>query len=244
MELVHGFILKKNIIGEDNLSILFFTKEVGKISVFVPHGKKSKRRFMGKLELLKELELKIHETKNKNLILEEAKVINDHTALSRKLDKFFSYCYCLELIDRTVQFFQRESNLYLLLKKYLSYIEEHNSLVSTIRFQNSFLKLVGWYPELSRCNLCKRKTTELKVDIYLLPEFNGIVCKNCYNKDRINRVSLEEVEFLLNPKDNLDRDKGLNLFYVLNNFIEFHLERELSTFKITYECLKKVRDDT
>lgn len=242
---VHGFLLKKLNPKEDDVTISILTLEKGVLYIWIPHGKKSQKRGGRQIEFLKELELTIHISPNQKYILREARIINDYTELSHDLSAYFAYCYVVELINLAILTQYPVEELYYSFKDFVSNLAlKESPIIETTIFQYKLLTILGWSPELKRCYNCNLPI-EQHDKVYLSPEKGGILCSKCYNN---NHHSFDPIPttllislFTLNHKYQISYDKNyLVLFVELNKFIEYYLEKKISSFKMTYEQFRKI----
>lgn len=231
-----AFILKKNLLGDDNLSLTLFTQKKGKIYCFIPHGASSKKRLGGNLSIFNELEITLNHLKT-ILTIKEATIVNDYSLFATNLKSFYSCSYCLEILDLGLPQEVTQTKLYNVFKKYLELLKQNPSDLSlTIRFQNAFLKNMGWEPQLNACQICHKKIDPDRV-AYFSIKYGGTTCEHCRKSSLILKPEMKK--FIYYPEKNcLLLNDQIDLLYMLNSFIEFFLENKTKSFKLLYDYYK------
>ena len=136
-----GFILKRVNFGDSDRYITIFTKHNGKIEVVARGVRKITSRRASACELLNLIEFQSISTR-KNYILTETRLIDPFENLKRDLkniEKVFTTC---ELIDAILPINARHTDVFELMIRALSKMEDEKTL---IYFQAKLLSILGYW---------------------------------------------------------------------------------------------------
>lgn len=137
----HGFILKRINFGDSDRYITIFTKNHGKIEVVAKGVRKITSRRASSVELLNLIEF--HAVRpHKNYVLTEVKLIDSFDELKRDLkniEKAFTMC---ELISAIMPFHQKHVEVFSLIERALSQMQNEKTL---IYFQAKLLSILGYW---------------------------------------------------------------------------------------------------
>ena len=161
-----AFILKKIEFGDYDFIGTFYTEKIGKISLLIKNARKSKKRYLGKLEPFNLISLKINYNNNdfKNIL----NSIDKDTLTSKDLDK--KVIVLSSLVNEYLDIFEIDEvsciDSFILIKKFFIRGEENNlsfALDSTIKFQVRYLKQLGLKPSKSELERIEGKKVNLNL---------------------------------------------------------------------------------
>ncbi len=235
-----AIVISKESFGEADLYVQFFTKNWGLISVLAKSAKKSKRRYVGGLDLFCHDEIFIRGDPKDRPYLNELTVLNSFTGIRDHLDK-------LLLAGKVTQWVKQLANIaaplpavYSLLGQTLSLIEseadESRLELLGLVFKAKFLAELGLKPRVDACARCGE---ELENEEFFDVEAGGILCKVCSQKsplqqflriDHEDRTFLHVVEDLKLSRWNdvrMTPSRAVHLSRLLNQFASYHTHARL-----------------
>lgn len=178
-----GIVLSIENFGEADRYVQFFTKDWGMISVLAKSARKSKRRYVGGLDLFCHNEIFLRGDPKDRPYLNELSVLNSFPKLREELDKVL-------LAGKVAQWIKKLANtptpmpgVYSLLGQTLALIEKETKpekleLLNCV-FKLKLLSILGLKPRVDACAKC-----ESEEDIEGIFDLNsgGILCRPCAPK--------------------------------------------------------------
>lgn len=169
--------------GDYDLILTFFSLARGKISLIAKAAKKSTRRFGGILELFSELEVVGSSGRGRGLpVLQEAALKQPFSQIRADITRTAYASYWAELIHDWMQEYERQTELYDLLKRSLVELDSGRTSAAglSVLFQMRLLNISGHRPNLSHCSRC-RNPLESTASGKLLFDIarGGISCQSC-----------------------------------------------------------------
>ena len=119
-----GLILKITDRGEADQLFSIFTLKVGKVCALGRGTKKIKSKLNGQLQIFAVLDLMVASGKNYDH-LAAAEITKNFSGLKNDLRKIVLAAFGLEAVDKLTKLGQPEPEIYLLLEKYLAFIDRH-----------------------------------------------------------------------------------------------------------------------
>ncbi len=166
--------------GESDVIVTFFTKNKGRITGIAKGAKRSKKRFVNKLELFSLLTINYSESPNKSLVfLHEADLHTSFLSLRSNIKLYATASVIREFL--LIATGEREENeeLFLLILWALNSLDEHRPHLSIlVIFLFMLLDNIGYRPTLSSCLACQQ-TLSTKQGYHFSAAAGGIVCGNC-----------------------------------------------------------------
>ena len=169
--------------GDYDLILTFFSLTHGKVSLIAKAAKKSTKRFGGILELFSELQLVGSSGRGKGLpVLQEAALKQPFSQIRSDITRTAYASYWVELIYDWMQEYERQDELYDLLKCSLAELDSGRTSGAglSVLFQMRLLNISGYRPNLSHCCRCQKQLDSTVSGKFL---FNiargGISCRNC-----------------------------------------------------------------
>ena len=225
-----GFVIKKKEYSDYDIFGSFYTNNLGKINLLIKNARKSKKRFMGKLEPFNLVSLKF-KYKNQGSypnLIESIDLIDNHNYIT--LDKKIIVLSSLinEYIDNFETLENASKKNFNYLKDFFLRKDKNNlslCLNEVIKFQLKYLKNLGVSPSVQRCFKCQKNLKEINFfDI----QNGGNICYSCgknnanFNSMRIkNKIDLRSVK--------RDDNSKLNLIKTIINFSEFHSGKQFNS---------------
>jgi len=209
-----GFVLSIENFGENDLNLIFFSEEEGKIKILVKGARKPQAKLRGLCQFFIFLELKVvkgkrnihliggRELKVFKNIVESFKKIKETSFLLSTLNSFFPFFLPTDPPKLYAKEEKKEPKIFALSLKTLEKIndlkEEKSEIISSA-FLIKFLAFFGWKPELKKCLVCHKT---LKGD-FLFFDFKegGTICLTCrkenVHQQKISKEVLDVLQKLL-----------------------------------------------
>jgi len=234
--------------GESDRILTFYTEGYGKIKGIARGARRSRKRFVGKLEPAAIIRLVFHYSEKSELVrVESAGLLRGFPNLRADIDVFSEACYLLELVDVLTRPGQNPRGVYALLADFLAMLEGGAPAGLNSRFfEIKLLSLVGYMPRLGVCVACADDMGGGDGGgegnkILFSPEKGGVLCAPCaagcaglLTMTQGTARFLETAERMdasrlsrLRPGEHFAREAG----ELLDRFIKFQTGRELKTRK-------------
>ncbi len=164
--------------GDSDKIVTFYSERYGKISGIAKGAKRSKKRFVNKLEYFSLLNLCLHSSRKSTLLrLDSADLIKSYQSLSESYRKYTAAMLVIELIGALTREYDSDPNLYHLLSWSLDRIAETEEQADTVVFfQLKLLHFTGFLPQLTGCAACGGLLEEKSL---FLPSADGLYCSSC-----------------------------------------------------------------
>ena len=178
-----AILIRRTDYGDYDLILTFFSLAHGKISLIAKAAKKSTKRFGGILELFSELEVVGSTGRGKGLpVLQEAALKQPFSQIRADISRTAYASYWAELIHDWMQEYEKQTDLYDLLKRSLGELDSRRGSEAgvSVLFQMRLLNISGHRPNLSHCYRCQNPLAstvsgKLSFDIAR----GGIGCQSC-----------------------------------------------------------------
>lgn len=169
-----AFVLRHSRFRESSLIVTFFTKECGKIKAVCKGVHRPKSKKGSHFELLNQLDLTLYDKPNRELqLVTDSSIVNYYTEIKGNFDLFMQASYVLELIDRMTHVHDPHDVLFKLMQTYFGSLTPSNRELFTAAFEVKLLRLLGIFPNLTTCILCKQP---IESPMGISFEGGGIIC--------------------------------------------------------------------
>ncbi len=232
-------VLNTHDFGESDRIIVLYTPLHGKIKAVAKGARRSRKRFVGKLDAPSLLRIMFSSNGASELQrLEEATLVDGFAPVKSDIEMLAHACYFLELTSETTKEGMVQESVFELLVKFLTMIAEGLDLEALSRFfEIRLLSNIGLMPELGCCVVCRGDREGLKK---FSAEKGGLVCHVCSTKTPSGLVGISSgTAGLLSMAARMDADKLYRLKAdlsvikegkdILYNFIRHHIGKELKT---------------
>lgn len=235
-----GIVLSIENFGEADRYVQFYTKDWGMISVLAKSARKSKRRYVGGLDLFCHNEISLRGDPKDRPYLNELSVLNSFPKLREDLDKVLVAGKLAQWIKKLADTPTPMPHIYSLLGQSLALIEKETQsekleLLNCI-FKLKLLSLLGLKPRVDVCAKC-----ESEEDIEGIFDLNsgGLLCRGCSPKaDFSGSLVLHPIQRnLLNVADqiklthwddiNFSTELLLPISRLMTQFASFHTQVRL-----------------
>jgi DNA repair protein RecO (recombination protein O) len=163
-----GIVLRVGDYAESDKLVTLYSKDLGRITGIAKGAKKSKRRFVNKLEEFSLLQLLYQNPRTETgmLFIAEAELLHAHLTLRTDYRRYTTATYLNELMVRFTREADPDSRLFALLQWALASLEHHDDPAKIIAlFHLRLLTAVGYRPELSFCGSCGLPITLVSVTL-------------------------------------------------------------------------------
>jgi DNA repair protein RecO (recombination protein O) len=196
-----GIILKTSAHGESDKLVTLFSPDLGRVTGIAKGAKRSKQRFVNKLEEFSHLQIFYRPPRGLTglLFIGEAELLCAHLSIRNDYQRYVCAMYFSELTLRFTRDNDPDPRLYALLKWALSSLDadEAPQKIAAL-YHLQLLARVGYRPELNRCGNCQQPVGPGRTYIFL-PGSGSLLCSSCQprqNGSNINRLSVQTLKFL------------------------------------------------
>ncbi len=240
MPSTRAIVLSRENFGEADRYIQFFTRDWGLISVLAKSARKSKRRYVGGMDLFCHDEIVLRGDPRERAYLVELQVLNAFTGIREDLERAMTAGKVVQWIRKLANTAVPMPALYSLLGQTLALIEKESDperlgLLRLI-FQLKLLDQLGIKPRMDECARCAENAASSGVfDL----DAGGLLCETCVGARTIaHSMLLEPNEIdLLGHADRLKltmwsqfrfpKDQTRNLLRLTTQFAAFHTNSQL-----------------
>ena len=185
--------------GDSDKIITLYTEAQGKISGIAKGAKRSKKRFVNKLEPFSLLDLAYAEGRTSTLVrIDQAELLNGFPTLRQDYPRYTAATLICEQLLQWTRENDADPALFALGRWALTSLEQGvPPLATVILFEVRMLDLLGYRPDLSGCLVCGA-LTPCKRPYHFSTGKSGLVCAACNREADHSQVpvSLETVKLL------------------------------------------------
>ena len=169
--------------GESDKIITLFSLDYGKITAIAKGAKRSKIRFVNKLELFTWLKITLAENRYSSMVrIDEAEVVNHFQEIRTKYANFAAATLCCELILNWTAERDEDKRIFKLIHWTFQELEMTRPLATTLFFHLHLLTILGFQLQFNCCGSCGSQ--DAKDGPYLFtPGNGGIVCTKCQDRN-------------------------------------------------------------
>jgi DNA repair protein RecO (recombination protein O) len=179
--------------GESDLIVTFFCQHHGRLTGIAKGAKRSKKRFVNKLEIFSSLRI-IHSTPQNNRLafIAEADLLNGFLTLRENISCYTTANVIREFILLATKEVEGDDSLYpLLVWAYDSLNSGHTSLPVLILFLIRFYTIIGYSPQLEICHKCGQQIHAKRSYSFNITT-GGIHCNRCDSKGTEAKLQLSK----------------------------------------------------
>ena len=202
-----GIVLHIADYAESDKLVTLFCKELGRVTGIAKGAKKSKQRFVNKLEEFSCLRIYYRPPKNQMglLFIAEAELLCSFLSLRKKYQRFVAAMYICELVLRFSSDNDADPNLFVLLQWALNALnEDHVPWKIATLFHLKLLSITGYRPYFDRCAGCQKNVSQGRW--YTLVFGSGsLLCDLCtprtlHGVERQGHLSVQTLKILENAQ--------------------------------------------
>ncbi|MCX6779137.1 MAG: DNA repair protein RecO [Candidatus Magasanikbacteria bacterium] len=230
---LEGIVLKKRNWRENDLEIIFLSKDWGKMRLLAIGARKFKSKLSGHLEPFNEVKIMLADGKTFDKI-GQAVSLKNFLAQSVLIDwkKNWATQEAAELLNKILPEKQEEPKIYQLFKNFLSLISKNEAQEILPLFQWQAVVLAGFSPILDQCANCGGSVGSGEVNFS--SSKGGLLCEKCIVKGDGQKINNQELKVLRH----LVLNSGLKTAWIkLNQEKKVFLENLFAQF-YSYHILK------
>lgn len=211
-----GVVLKVSEHGESDKLVTLYSNSLGRVTGIAKGAKKSKQRFVNKLEEFSHLRILYRPPHNLTglFLISEAELLCAYLSLRKDFRRYVAAMYISELMLRFTQDNDPDPQLYALLQWAFSSLESDNTPQKVaVLYHLQLLAAAGYRPELNRCGNCLQPVGPGRTFIFL-PGSGSLLCSSCCLQQgpHHSRLSVQALKFLASAQiANLERLNRLQL---------------------------------
>jgi DNA repair protein RecO (recombination protein O) len=241
-----AIVLKVIDYGESDRIVTFCTQDFGKIRGIAKGARRSRKRFANALEPFSSLRIQFSRKRPESLaLIKGCDVLSHFSGIRDDLEKTLAASYLIDLTDHFTPEDKKNEALFILLRDFLSLLEETAMTDALMRFfEIRLLGISGYDPVLTHCLRCKTPIGK-QVAYRFDAARGGLTCDACgpESPEAIG-VSLGTIRTLLLGRDMEIGHLGRLLLSgqsadesrrLLAHFIRHILGRELKSIQVLNE---------
>lgn len=198
----HALVLNSFDHGESDKILTLLTQDFGRISCIAKGAKKSKKRFVNKLETFSFIQVQFTDYPNRSLsFLNEAELHTPFLEIRNQFKLYAMGSIIQEFLLQSIREREQDNDVYTLTLWSLHNLCKHKSPQTVLAlFLIRFFEILGYRPELSCCYQCGLSTHEQSAFFFHFLQ-GGLLCANCWPKTQRNPLSRGTIKFLSSAQD-------------------------------------------
>jgi len=226
-----AFVVRRYNFRETSLITTLYTYKFGKIRGIFKGFYTNKREFASGLNIFSLNEFVFYPKKSEIWLISHADLISDYGFLRENLPKARIAALLFNLIDKTMQLWDRNFYVFELIKNCLNLLNNEDELKILYIFLIKFFTFSGFKPEFNHCISCR---SILGQENLFSVSRGGLICKNCSFKIKdAKRLSLQAKRSLLYIQREefpyvsrliFDLKCEEEIFYILGEFLSYHFD--------------------
>jgi DNA repair protein RecO (recombination protein O) len=169
-----AFVLRAIRFRESSLIVTLFTNDFGKVKAVCKGVHRPKSRKGSHFEPLNLIDVTVYDKPNRELqLVTDSALVNYYMPLRENYEVYLNCVYVLELVDRMTNVHLPHETLFKLMHTFFGSIKSSNRDLFTLAFEVKLLKLLGIFPNLGQCILCKEMTAN---PVGISFEQGGVIC--------------------------------------------------------------------
>ncbi|MFT5697610.1 MAG: DNA repair protein RecO (recombination protein O) [Desulforhopalus sp.] len=229
--------------GESDLIVTLFSHDSGRLSAIAKGAKKSKKRFVNKLEIFTYLQIHYQQKNERTLaFLSEAELHNCFPNIRHHLDLYGIASIIREFLLLGIKDGEPDSNIFRLSLWAFQRLDSKESPQQTlVLFLIHFFNYIGYRPDFWTCANCREDVQPDKT--YRFNSASGqLICSNCDQHGKTGRpLSYGTIRIIQNSQDQpLERLHRLKFsgailsesLHLLHNFGRQIFQREIVSWQI------------
>lgn len=236
-----AIVLNRRDFRETSLIVNFYSRDFGKLSGILKGIKEEPNKFASTLEPFSLNDIIFYKKRNSGLhLVSQCDIKNNFALIRQNISKVSLASVIVELIGAIMPPEDKNEEVFDLALTSLKELELSNNpdKIMTI-FKIKILALSGFKPHFDSCVSCDARVIgQSKFSLSL----GGLLCSGCYNKEVSARsifrgtvasiLHIEKNDFKNSLNLGMNPQIKRELEWILNSFLNFHLERELKSQKV------------
>jgi len=247
-----ALLLNSTAVRESDLLLIFFTEKLGKLRASAKGALRSKKRFVGALLNLNELEIELAATLGKEIEfrLDHAEIIKSRFELAKKPERLACAYALSELLEKAAPDTEPAPHLYDLLAEGIDSIQKAKNFRGY--FLYFFLQIIsrlGYQPVLKSCAKCHKKHSAKAKQFFFSVKRGGLICEDCEGAEKNLRPVSVSLGRSLIAISNPDLKKAVRVrlsekdwraaIDLLFRFSAWHLEKPINSLEFLMQFQNK-----
>ncbi len=226
-----GFVLRRYNFRDTSLIVNLYTEKFGKIAGILKGFYTQKKEFSSPLDSFSLNEFVFYPKKSEIWLISYVDLISEYSFLRKSFSKAKIASIMLNIVDKTMQPWDRNCFIFSLLGKSLSLLSNEKENKILCIFLIKFLTFSGFKPELNHCIGCN---SVLGREIFFSVSKGGLVCEKCYpslddaqgvsNETSRSLAYIQNTDFSLVLRLNFSLRCEKEIFNILGRFLSYHFE--------------------
>lgn len=227
-----GFILKRFNFGETSTIATIYSHNFGKIKGIFKGFYRQKKEFSTPLDIFSLNEFIFYPKESEIWLVSQAELISEFDYLRNNLEKAAVAGFFFNLLDKTMQLWDKNRYIFNLIFHSLRLIEKDHQKAFYL-FLIKFLTLSGIKPELNHCIICEKLIAK---NLFFSNKRGGLLCSDCcQNYKSYKMISKEASKTFSYIQNNsiatasrlrLSASCQREIFFILKNFLSYHFDIE------------------
>lgn len=198
----HALVLNSFDHGESDKILTLLTQDFGRISCIAKGAKKSKKRFVNKLEIFSFIQVQFTDYPNRSLsFLNEAELHTPFLEIRSQFKLYAISSIIQEFLLQSIREREQDNDIYTLTLWALHNLCRHKSPHTVLAlFLIRFFEILGYRPEMSCCHQCGLSTNEKSAFFFQFLQ-GGLLCTNCWHGAKQAPLSRGTIKFLNSAQD-------------------------------------------
>ena len=180
-----GFVFKKEDINESDRIFSVFTSDFGRLDIFAKAIRKSVSKLRSGIDTFLISDIEFVQGKNKKT-LTDAAIVNKFCNLPLNPERFRIANAIGGTLNKLLRGQEKDQNIFNLLDEVFNKLNSQKLKIQGLEllyyyFLWNFLALLGYKPEIYRCNACHDKLNPY--NIHFSCKSGGVLCKKCQIND-------------------------------------------------------------
>jgi DNA repair protein RecO (recombination protein O) len=166
--------------GESDKIVVFFCKEIGRISALAKGAHRSKKRFLNKLEIFSFVQITYSRSSPGRLaVLSDAELLNSFISLRSNLDGYKTASIIREYLLLATHDTSGDDHLFQLAVWALHSLNRNGDQRRILAlFLIKFFDVLGYRPDLSTCQICSTRPPASE-PVSFAVKSGGVICTRC-----------------------------------------------------------------
>ncbi len=250
----NAFVIYAKKMNEADLLLGYVTEDYGRITCFANNARKSRKRFLGKLEPAMLTKIKFYEKPGMTIdILYEVELVEDYKNIRKDIDAYLFISKIIEISRVLCQERDKNKNIFKLIRSVYSGLNGITDargmnnintilLKYEIYFISHLLRYNGIFPNFTSCTACS--CANRHNNFYFSLKKGGVVCKDCAESEvrrgnqwdlkgiPVNFINLSELmsgsDISITNKLVVSDEILRECLLFLGNFLSFHTGNKLN----------------
>ncbi|MCB1197352.1 MAG: DNA repair protein RecO [Deltaproteobacteria bacterium] len=222
-----GVVVKKVAYRDSDLVLGIFTKEDGKISVFVPGARKSTKRFGPYLDLFAEVHLVASQHPQQSLLrLKETELVSPHMNVRKNLTSLGFVTYYAECLWNLLADHDPHVDIYTHMVSMMDQVHaDKDNFQKLLTYEFQLLTMCGYRPGFQQCGDCKQAVVERAFFSFTK---GNVICRECHHTDHGIFISDKTMQHL-QRKQPWDAYSYAEMRDLMASFVSYTIGKDLKS---------------